>query len=142
MDDHNKDPIPPAHLLVVDDEEPIRLLLDHCFRNAGYQVTTAENGQVALAAYEKHRHDAVILDYAMPGMDGVTLALKLRAIHADLPIILLSANRLEETARDLHVYFLLKPASLDTMLDYMAVILSGGQPIGLPGRKGPAPIGA
>jgi CheY-like chemotaxis protein len=71
-------------LLVVDDEQAIRDLLQRHFRYLGYQVETAEDGVRALRVLESLRVDIVISDIKMPGMDGIQL---LREIRAEYPMI-------------------------------------------------------
>jgi two-component system alkaline phosphatase synthesis response regulator PhoP len=76
-------------ILVVDDEQHIVSLLSMTLRKAGYEVITASNGSKALALCEAFAFDLVILDQAMPGMDGVELASKL----ADgLPVLMITAR--------------------------------------------------
>jgi CheY-like chemotaxis protein len=57
-------------ILVVDDEEDVRNLLVMIFRDAGYEVITAENGQVAVDKAKRERPDLIFLDILMPVMDG------------------------------------------------------------------------
>lgn len=78
-------------ILCVDDEatglQVRRMLLE----SQGYAVITAENGPVALEVLSTQNLDLVVLDYAMPGMDGDLVAQKMKEIRPDLPIIMLSA---------------------------------------------------
>ena len=69
-------------VLIVDDDEPIRSLLDVFFEQAGYDVVTAETGEQALERFEAGRFHLVMLDYYMPGMNGLEVA---SAIHARDP---------------------------------------------------------
>ncbi len=82
---------PAATVLCIDDEvlglEIRRVVLER----EGYTVLTAHDGAAALALFRTHPVDAVVLDYAMPGMDGARVAQELRAIHPNVPILLLSA---------------------------------------------------
>jgi CheY-like chemotaxis protein len=57
-------------ILVVDDDEDVRNLLVLIFRDAGYEVLTAENGQVAVDKARKEHPDLIFLDILMPVMDG------------------------------------------------------------------------
>ncbi len=71
-------------LLIVDDEQEIRDLLQRHFRYLGYEVETAENGRDALRVLARKRTDVVISDIRMPGMDGTEL---LKVIRQDYPMI-------------------------------------------------------
>lgn len=83
------------HILVVDDEERIRSLLQAYLTQEGFYVSTAENGRVALALVEQERPDLVVLDIMMPEMDGYEFLRMFSRTHAE-PVILLTA-RLEES---------------------------------------------
>jgi CheY-like chemotaxis protein len=78
-------------ILVVDDEEAIRLLYREELAEAGYQVDLAADGIEALRMVEQSRPDLMTIDLRMPGMDGIELLAKVRAKHRDLPIIICSA---------------------------------------------------
>jgi CheY-like chemotaxis protein len=78
-------------ILVVDDEEAIRLLYKEELTDAGYQVDLAVDGPDALRRIEKSRPDLMTVDIRMPGMDGIELLGRVRAIHRDLPIIICTA---------------------------------------------------
>jgi two-component system, OmpR family, KDP operon response regulator KdpE len=79
-----------ARILVVDDEAPIRRWLKVNLETRGYAVDTAETGEQAIMAFENQRPDLLILDLLMPGMGGIDVVRKLRAVST-LPIIVLSA---------------------------------------------------
>ena len=78
-------------ILVVDDEEAIRLLYQVELREAGYQVRTAADGAEALRMVGEARPDLMTIDLRMPGMDGVELLRRVRENHRDLPIIICTA---------------------------------------------------
>jgi CheY-like chemotaxis protein len=82
---------PMKRILVVDDEEAIRLLYREELAEAGYQVDLAADGIEALRMVEQSRPDLMTIDLRMPGMDGIELLAKVRAKHRDLPIIICSA---------------------------------------------------
>ncbi len=60
-----------ARMLVVDDEEPVRNLLQRILEEAGYDVVTATNGQEALDKVSQLNAGVVLLDIKMPGMSGI-----------------------------------------------------------------------
>ena len=78
-------------ILVVDDEENIRLLYQEELEEEGYTVEVAAHGQEALEKVNAFQPHLVTLDIRMPGMDGVETLRKIREIQRDLPVILCSA---------------------------------------------------
>ncbi|NWG87195.1 MAG: response regulator [Hydrogenophilaceae bacterium] len=85
-------------LLVVDDEEANRLLISRRLEQAGYVVTTAENGRQALDMMRFERFDLVLLDLYMPEMDGLATldAIKSDPKLSDVPVIMLTAAKTRE----------------------------------------------
>lgn len=83
-------------ILVVDDDPGILKVLETLLTKAGYQVTTAQNGLDGLRAFYAARPDLVVLDIAMPEMDGITLCRRIREVTEQLPIIMLTALGREE----------------------------------------------
>ncbi|MFP4312142.1 MAG: response regulator [Nitriliruptoraceae bacterium] len=84
-----------AKVLVVDDDDDVRNLVRHRTQRAGHRVLTAGSADEALALIaERGAPELVVLDVAMPGMDGLELLDTLRATDglADLPAIFLSAR--------------------------------------------------
>ena len=79
-------------MLVVDDETEVRLVLREFLAGRGYEVTVVESGAEAIAAVEKEKPDVVLLDVAMPGMDGVETLKRIVARHPTLPVIMVTAN--------------------------------------------------
>ncbi|HPU97088.1 MAG TPA: response regulator [Candidatus Hydrogenedentes bacterium] len=88
-------------LLVVDDDAHLRTALSRWFTMRGFQVDTAENGEEALEQCASRRYDVITMDLVMPGIDGAETASRIRTMHPDVPIIMLSgyagdAERLHE----------------------------------------------
>ncbi len=78
-------------IMVVDDEEAIRLLYREELSEAGYRVQVAANGIEALQMVQQARPDLMTIDIKMPGMDGIELLRRVREIYRDLPIIICTA---------------------------------------------------
>jgi DNA-binding response OmpR family regulator len=78
-------------VLVVDDDDDIRLLLEELLRGAGYGVETAADGRAALRVFHTSPCDLVILDLSMPDLDGFETLERLRDL-SDAPVILLTAR--------------------------------------------------
>ena len=81
-----------AHLLVVDDEPNIRDLLASSLRFAGFEVTTAADGNGALHGVDEAEPDLIVLDVMLPDMDGFTVARRLRERDITTPILFLTAR--------------------------------------------------
>ena len=79
------------HVLVVDDEKRIREVVEYALAKAGYRVTTAADGERALAAFEADTPDVVVLDVMLPGSDGLEVCRRIRA-RGTTPIVFLSAR--------------------------------------------------
>jgi two-component system KDP operon response regulator KdpE len=80
-----------SRVLVVDDEPQILRALSTNLRARDYQVDTAPDGEAALRIASRHRHDAVILDLGLPGMDGIDVIRELRG-RSQVPIIVLTVR--------------------------------------------------
>ncbi len=78
-------------ILVVDDEEAIRLLYREELSEAGYRVRVAGDGIEAIQMVQQARPDLMTIDIKMPGMDGIELLRRVREIHRGLPIIICTA---------------------------------------------------
>ena len=74
-------------ILVVDDDADLRTITMKTLEKAGYQVLTANDGQQALALMERQLPNLLILDLAMPGMDGASLLKQVRKTWGSLPVI-------------------------------------------------------
>lgn len=79
-----------AVILCVDDEENPLVLRKYVLQKAGYEVLTANSGKQALALAASRNVDLVLSDHLMPGMNGTELAQQLKALHPNLPVILIS----------------------------------------------------
>ncbi len=78
-------------ILVVDDDDPIRRLIELELKDDGYQVLTASNAQDALKLVQTESIDLVILDIRMPGMDGLEALPRILGLKEGLKVILNTA---------------------------------------------------
>lgn len=81
-----------GRVLVVDDEPEIRQVLLEFLTDRGYEVALAESGAAALEALDANRPDLVLLDVAMPGMDGVDTLRRIMARPSPVSVIMVTAN--------------------------------------------------
>ena len=84
-----------AKILAVDDSASMRGMVAFTLRSAGYEVSEAENGQLALDAARDARFDLVLADVNMPVMDGIETLRALKAINPNCVVVMLTslANR-------------------------------------------------
>jgi two-component system NtrC family response regulator len=88
----------PSRILLVEDEEKMRRILEIMLSQDGYRIDTAENGLKALPLCEKNRYGLVITDLKMPELDGIAFMRRLRKIAPDVPVIVITAFGSIETA--------------------------------------------
>src|SRR3984885_14188947 len=79
-------------VLVVDDDPPLQRMLRRTLAAEGFEVTIAGDGGAALAAAERFAPDVIVLDVAMPTLDGLAVCRRLRAKGLPTPILMLTAR--------------------------------------------------
>lgn len=102
------------NILIVDDSKLARMVVTSALRRIrpDWTVTEATNADEALAAVQKGSVQIALVDFNMPGTDGLTLVAKLRQTNAGMPIAVVSANLQDEIiarARELNAAFVGKP---------------------------------
>ena len=108
------------HILVTDDDKNTRLYFKAILERAGYTVTTAKDGEEALAVMDREYIDLVVLDVMMPRMNGYEFTLVLRENNENLPILMVSAKQLPNDKR--HAFevgtddYMTKPVDEEEML--------------------------
>jgi len=107
-------------VLVVDDEEPLRRLLNKELTRKGFSIEVAPDGKTALSLTKQKAYDVMLLDIMMPGMDGISVLKKLRTDPAAPAIIVLTGKATVETAVEAMKYgaydYLTKPYKLDELV--------------------------
>ena len=78
-------------ILIVDDQQGIRLLLNEVFKKEGYTTHLAANGLDALKIAETEKIDCVLLDMKIPGMDGLEILTRLKERGIHLPVVMMTA---------------------------------------------------
>ncbi len=119
-----------ATILVVDDDDSIRSLLNQELGDAGYTIEEATNGKEALASIRNHRPDLIILDVMMPEMNGFDVAaiLKNDPQTMDIPIIVLSI--VQDKARGFRIgvdRYLTKPIDTAQLFSEVGLLLEQGK---------------
>lgn len=111
-----------ARILLVEDEDAVRTFSTRALTNKGYQVLGAESGEAALSLLEQQdikTIDLLITDVMMPGMDGPTMAKKIREMSPELKIIFISGYT-EDRLKDhmgANIFFLPKPFTLKQLAE-------------------------
>jgi DNA-binding NtrC family response regulator len=107
-------------ILVADDEEPLRRLLNKELTRKGFSVDVAPDGKTALSLAKQNTYDVVLLDIMMPGLDGITVMKKLKTDPSAPAIIVLTGKATIETAVEAMKYgaydYLTKPYKLDELV--------------------------
>ena len=120
-----------ARVLVIEDEDRIRQFLQRGLTYENYRVDVAEDGPTGLALARENPPDLVILDWMLPGMDGLEVCRRLRAA-GPVPILMLTAkdavgdrvSGLDAGADD----YLVKPFAFDELLAHMRALLRRAAP--------------
>jgi CheY-like chemotaxis protein len=114
------------HILIVDDDEMVRMALVELLKPEGYLLDEAGSGKEALAKLEKDKYDLMMFDIIMPEIDGIELCKRVRAReeYKDIPIVFLTAkSREQDRIKGLEAganLFLSKPISPEKLLNIIA----------------------
>ena len=115
----------PKRILVVDDLPYLREVQVLLLNEAGYATTALGNAREALARLPELAPDLILLDVAMPGMDGRQFLSELRAAPQwrNVPVILTTGRQAEEVAQDTGCEVLAKPFTESALLDLVRRVL-------------------
>ncbi len=109
-----------SRILIVDDEYPVRFALSEVLKKNGFDTLEASSGSQAVAMVKEHDLDLILMDIAMPGMDGIETLQEVSKIKSDLPVIIVTGHADIPTAVQaikLGAYdFLAKPPHVDRLI--------------------------
>jgi len=115
-----------SKILVVEDEENIRLLYKEELQDLGYEVFQASSGSEAIREFDLHQPDLIILDIQLPDIDGIETMNIIRSKSRDIPIILCTAYG--EYKRDIRTWasddYIVKSSDLKELLSTVNKILT------------------
>ncbi|MEO6716504.1 MAG: ATP-binding protein [Novosphingobium sp.] len=123
-----------GNILLVEDEDPVRMVAERALVRAGYQVTPARDGEEGLeklldAIRDGEVFDMVVSDVVMPTMDGPAMVREMRKLVPDLPVLFMSGYAEEQLRSQIaidDVQFLPKPFSVQQLSDKVGTVLAGG----------------
>ncbi len=120
-------------ILLVEDEDTVRMVAERALTRAGYVVTTARHGEEGLETLTEHAEsgkpmfDLVVSDVVMPGLNGPAMVRKMRQLAPHLPVLFMSGHAEEQLRRELDIdnaEFLAKPFSVQQISSKVAQILA------------------
>jgi len=115
-------------VLLVEDEDMVRVVAERALTRAGYEVTPCANGEEGLAAILEGttQFDIVVSDVVMPGMDGPAMVRAIRARLPKIPVLFMSGYAEEQLRRDIDIpdmHFIAKPFSVASIGDKVGAVL-------------------
>ncbi|HEY9164386.1 MAG TPA: response regulator [Magnetovibrio sp.] len=119
-----------AEVLLIDDDINIHQIVSLFLEEVGYPVHSATSGKAGLILAEQTFPDLILLDIAMPGMDGISVLRALRAnpTTADIPVLIFTVHDKEDVATEIAKYsrvgYLMKPVDMYTLQTNVSTVLS------------------
>ncbi len=122
---------PGRKILVVDDEQNMRIALYEALQRLGHEVAVAENGRMALEKIAANPPDLVVTDIKMPEMDGIELLGRIRAEQPDLPVVVITGYATVETAVEAMkrgaVDYIIKPFPVEVIEETVKKVFAAGR---------------
>jgi DNA-binding NtrC family response regulator len=114
-------------VLIVDDQEDVRELLEFAFKNAGYVTIGASNVDMGIDLFKKSKIDFIITDYLMPGRNGADFIREIRLISSDIPVFVVTgySECPRQVLIDLKIQAtIFKPFDIDEVVQQVKQILA------------------
>ncbi|WP_313443331.1 ATP-binding protein [Novosphingobium sp.] len=115
-------------ILLVEDEDPVRIVAERALTRQGYVVTCARDGEEGLELVEEGgRFDLVVSDVVMPSLDGPAMAREIRRIAPDLPVLFMSGYAEEQLRKEIGIanaWFMPKPFSVQQLSEKVGDVLA------------------
>ncbi len=116
-------------ILVLDDEEIVRVSCKKCLIPEGYDVDVAANGVEGLAMTENNRYDVILTDLKMPDMDGMEFLAKVKERHPDTKVIMITGySTVEHAVKAMRMgayNYIEKPFTPDALIDAVKEAMAG-----------------
>ncbi|MEW5939842.1 MAG: response regulator transcription factor [Chloroflexota bacterium] len=126
-------------ILIIEDDQAILKILQRGLAYEGYTVDTATEGRTGLMLARDHQPDLVILDWMLPGMDGLEVCHRMRTASGSVPILMLTAkDAVQDRIQGLDAGaddYMVKPFNLDELLARVRALLRRTQPDRVPVLK-------
>lgn len=126
-------------ILIIEDDQAILKILQRGLAYEGYTVDTATEGRSGLMLAREHQPDLVILDWMLPGMDGLEVCHRMRTASGSVPILMLTAkDAVQDRIQGLDAGaddYMVKPFNLDELLARVRALLRRTQPDRVPVLK-------
>lgn len=123
-------------ILIIEDDQAILKILQRGLAYEGYTVDTATEGRSGLMLARDHQPDLVILDWMLPGMDGLEVCHRMRTASGSVPILMLTAkDAVQDRIQGLDAGaddYMVKPFNLDELLARVRALLRRTQPDRVP----------
>jgi two-component system cell cycle sensor histidine kinase/response regulator CckA len=119
-----------GRILLVEDEEPVRMVAERALARAGYTITTAADGEEGLEKFQAGEFDLVVSDVVMPTMDGPAMARAIRKAAPGMPILFMSGYAEDHLRREIdmdNMHFIPKPFSVQQISEKVGAVLGAGK---------------
>jgi len=124
-------------ILLVEDEDPVRMVAERALTRAGYTVVSARDGEEGLEKVSQGgRFDLVVSDVVMPGMDGPSMVREIRKRLPEMPVLFMSGYAEEQLRKEIDiegVHFLPKPFTVQQIGDMVGSVIAARQQATSPG---------
>lgn len=116
-----------GRILVIDDEEIVRVSCKRTLVPEGYEVDTAASGKEGLDLFEESKYDLVLIDLKMPGIDGIEVLVNIKRQHPEQNVMIMTGydtiEHIVESISSGAAHYLEKPFTPDTLIERINEVL-------------------